>query len=185
MAHVVAGDHAAARLIHRREGALDMSIGCVSNLPGPATMLVVSLFTLGAADAWAQDCRPVYAVGTAPNVVDCPAGHESDFCLIRTSLVDRGGLLTGRLEYLEDSSKGSKHPQEPSLQLYVGVYKITAEQGALEVEEHGIFDSNSLEFAGLGKITGGTGELAGFAGNLTDIGNAKGTMLITGTMCKE
>lgn len=158
---------------------------CTSELPRLATVLVVSLFVLGASEGRAQDCRPVYAVGTAPNVVDCPAGHESDFCLVRTTLVDRGGLLTGRLEYVEDSSKGAKHHQDPSVQLYVGAYKITTERGSLEVQEHGLFDSNSLEFAGLGKIARGAGELAGFAGNLTDIGNAKGTMLITGTICKE
>lgn len=158
---------------------------CTSRLPRHAAVLTVSLLTLGATAAWAEDCRPVYVIGSARDVVDCPAGHEADFCLVRSSLVDRGGLLTGRLEYVEDSSKGAKHPQDPSMELYVGASKITTEQGALELEEHGIFDSNSLEFAGLGKVTGGTGELAGFAGTLTDVGNAKGTVLITGTICKE
>jgi hypothetical protein len=67
--------------------------------------------------------------------VDCPADREADFCIVRTSIVDRGGLLTGSLEYFEDSSKGAKYPEDASMELYVGVTKITTEQDTVEFEE--------------------------------------------------
>jgi hypothetical protein len=154
-------------------------------LPLFVTLLSATLLALGGSDARAADCRSIYVIGNARQVVDCPTDQKFDFCLIRTSLVDRAGLLTGRLEYFEDSSKESKHPQDPSISLYVGVNKITTDKGVLEFTERGLFDSDSLEYAGLAAITGGNGELAGYAGTVTDIGNAKGTVLITGTICKQ
>jgi hypothetical protein len=156
-----------------------------SNLPRTAAMVSTFLLAFGATDAWAENCRSVYVISNVRDVVDCPADRGADFCIVRTSIVDRGGLLTGRLEYFEDSSKGAKHPDDPSMELYVGVSEITTEQGTVEVEERGIFDTNSLEFAGLGKVKGGTGELAGYSGTLTSTGNAKGTGQIEGTICKE
>lgn len=99
---------------------------------------IISVASLGGSDARAADCRSVYVIGNARKVVDCPTDQKFDFCMVRSSLVDRAGLLAGR-----------------------------------------------LEFAGLARITGGTGDLAGYAGTVTDIGNTKGTVLITGTICKE
>ncbi len=158
-----------------------------SRLKLPLLVLLFStaLLIIGGTSAGAADCRAIYVVGNAREIVDCPTDQKFDFCMVRTSLVDRAGLLTGRLEYFEDSSKGSKHPQDPSISVFVGVDKITTEKGVLELAERGIFDSDSSEFASLARITSGTGELAGYAGTLTDIGNTKGTLLITGTICKE
>jgi hypothetical protein len=147
------------------------------------TALIAALLITVNADA--EECRSVHVVGNARDVVECPADQEFDYCILRTNLVDRAGLLTGRLEFFEDFDKGSKHPQDASVNLYVAVARITTEKGALELLERGIFDTNSLEFAGLATITGGTGELAGFTGTLTEIGNSEGTVLITGSMCEE
>lgn len=158
---------------------------CAWRLPRAISVLSVSLLFLGATAASAEDCRSIDVIGNAREVVDCPAGHEDDFCIVRTSLVDRSGLLTGRLEYIDYAAKGSKHPQDPSMQLYVGLSKITTDKGTLDIDEYGIFDSDSLEYAGLGKIAGGTGELAGFAGTVTSSGHAKGSSQIAGTICKE
>jgi hypothetical protein len=157
----------------------------IVRLPPYITLLFASLLLAGGAHAEAEDCRSVHVVGNARNVVDCPADQNFDYCIVRTTLVDRAGLLTGRLEFFEDFDKGSKHPQDSSMNLYAAVAKITTEKGVLELAEHGIFDTNSLEFAGLARITGGTGEMAGFAGTVTNIGNSEGTLLITGTICKE
>jgi hypothetical protein len=147
-----------------------------------AAVLVAAPLITVSADA--EECQSVYVVGNARDVVECPADQEFDYCIIRANLVDRAGLLTGRLEFFEDFDKGSKHPQDASVNLYVAVAKITTEKGTLELLEHGIFDTKSLEFAGLATITDGTGEFAGLAGTLTEIGHSEGTVLITGTICE-
>jgi hypothetical protein len=148
-------------------------------------LLSASFLTTGDKDARAAECRSVHVIGNAREIVDCPQDKEFDFCIVRTSLTDSTGLLTGRLEFFEDFALGSAHPQIPSMNLYVGVTKITTGKGVLELVERGIFDTDSLEFAGLATISGGTGELAGFAGTVADVGNSEGTLLITGTICKE
>jgi hypothetical protein len=162
-----------------------MSMQSRLKLPLIIPLLSAFLLTIGGASADAADCRPIYVVGNAREIVDCPTDQKFDFCLVRSSVVDRAGLLTGRLEYFEDSSQGSKHPHDPSISLYVGVDKITTEKGVVELAERGLFDADSSEYAGLAKITSATGELTGYTGTIADTGNTKGTLLITGTICKQ
>ena len=148
-------------------------------------LLSASVLITSGTNASAEECRSVYVIGNTRQIVDCPADQKFDYCITRTSLVDRTGLLTGRLDFFEDSSRGSKHPDAPSMNLYVGVSKITTEEGVLDLTEHGLFDTDSLEFAGLATITGGTGQLAGYAGTVANVGNSEGPVQITGTICKE
>lgn len=150
-----------------------------------ATFPYVSLLITDGADANAEECSSIYVIGNARQIVNCPADQKFDYCIIRTSLVDRTGLLTGRLEFFEDSSQGSKHPDAPSMNLYVGVNRITTERGVLDLTERGVFDTDSLEFAGLATITGGTGELAGYTGTVANVGNSEGPVQMTGTICKQ
>jgi hypothetical protein len=149
------------------------------------SLLSASLLFTNGTNASAEECRSIYVIGNVREIVDCPADQKFDYCITRTSLVDRSGLLTGRLEFFEDSSRGSKHPDKPSMNLYVGVSKITTQGGVLDLTEYGLFNTESLEFAGLATIIGSTGELAGYTGPVANVGNSEGPVQITGTICKE
>jgi hypothetical protein len=89
------------------------------------------------------------------------------------------------LDYFEDTSKGSEHPQEASINVYSGLTRITTEEGTLDLHEHGVFDPDSAEFAAIARVEGGTGELSGYSGTVISSGNSQGTGRIDGTICKE
>lgn len=150
-----------------------------------ASLLALSPLAPGGIEADARDCRSIHVVTSVREIVDCPADREADFCIARTNVVDRSSLLTGRLDYFEDTSKMAKHPQDPSLEMYTGSTAITTEEGRLEFEEYGIFDPASFEFVALAKVKEGTGGLEDYGGTVISSGNAKGTGLIQGTICKR
>ena len=159
--------------------------------------LIVASSTLGATDARAADrivspmdgnaqagCQSVHAVLAKREIVDCPADQGFDFCFTR-EVVDQAGVLTGRLEFFADSSGDTKLQHAPDQILYTAVTQIVTDSGVVQKEESGVFDTKSKDWAGLSKISGGTGQFEGATGNLASFGNAKGTGLEIGTICKK
>ena len=148
-------------------------------------LLIVRPLMGGGSDARAQDgdCHAIHVIGDKRHVVDCPAGPGFHFCLTR-NLIDMNGLLTGRLDFFQDSSKGSKLEQDPTVEALVGIGTITTETGVLEFSETGLSDTKSPKFVGIAQITSGTGDLAGYSGTLLSMGEPEG-MLMIGTVCKE
>lgn len=149
-----------------------------------ASLALIPLVIGGGSDARAQDgdCHAIHVVGGKRQVVDCPAGPGFHFCLTR-NLIDMNGLLTGRLDSFQDSSKGSKLAQDPTVEVSVGVGTITTETGVMELSETGLSDTKSPKFVGVARITNGTGDLAGYSGSLVSMGDPEG-MLMIGTICK-
>ena len=130
------------------------------------------------------NCRSVHAVLQKREIVDCPARQAYDFCFTR-EVVDRAGLLTGRMEFFSDPSKEAKIEHAPGRLRFHGTVKVVTASGQLRKEENGILDTKSKDWAGLSTITGGTGDFEGATGSLASFGNANGTGLEIGTICKR
>jgi uncharacterized membrane protein len=172
-------------VVHARQGWK----ASVRRHAGVALLALIALSIVqplaGGSDARAQasDCRAIHVIGAKRQVVDCPAGPGFHFCLTR-NLIDMNGLLTGRMDFFQDSSKGSKLEQDPTVEALVGIGTITTETGVLEFSETGLSDTKSPKFVGIAQITSGTGDLAGYSGTLISMGDPEG-MLMIGTVCKE
>jgi hypothetical protein len=52
------------------------------------------------------------------------------------------------------------------------------------MEENGIIDSTTRDWAGLSTISGGTGDFEGATGKLATLGNGDGGGMVIGTICK-
>ena len=99
-----------------------------------APSLALALLTMGSSAAVAQgevvspmrdrgNCQAVHAVQEPRVVVDCPADQESDFCFTR-EMVDRAGIITGRLEYVSDPAKDAEISHSSNEALYGGFIRI-------------------------------------------------------------
>jgi hypothetical protein len=117
-------------------------------------------------------------------VVDCPADQSFDFCMTR-ELIDKAGVITGRLEYFENSTMGAEISHAPSEALYSSSARIVTDEGVLEMAENGVFDTQSKEWAGLASLTGGSGAFEGAAGKLATFGNAEAMGMFIGTVCSN
>ncbi|MDJ0894587.1 MAG: hypothetical protein QNJ92_05560 [Alphaproteobacteria bacterium] len=161
-------------------GALLVASSIATATPARAADRIVS--PMGGNDQ--AGCRSVHAVLAKRVIVDCPADQGFDFCFTR-EVVDQAGVLTGRLEFFTDSSGDAKVQHAPDQVLYNGVTNIVTASGIVRIEESGVFDTTSKDWVGLSKISGGTGQFEGATGNLASFGNAKGTGLEIGTICKK
>jgi hypothetical protein len=170
------------RARHGREASV-RSHARVALLVLIALLIVRPLAGGGVARAQDGDCRPIHVIGAKRQVVECPAGPGFHFCLTR-NLIDMNGLLTGRLDFFQDTSKGSKLEQDPTVEALVGIGTITTETGVIEFSETGLSDTKSPNFVGIVQITSGTGDLAGYSGSLISMGDPEG-MLMMGTVCKQ
>lgn len=163
----------------------------------PTTTLVVACSLAGIADVGAQQqgvpplgdaeepsCQAVYAVASARTVVDCPPEKGFDFCFTR-ELADQTNLITGQMAYFSGAMKSVDHPHDADTTVIAAPVTITTADGVLELEEHALFNSKTLEFAGIETVTGGTGKFEGYSGKLMDVGYAKGKGVWMGTLCRE
>ena len=100
-------------------------------------------------------------------------------------MVDRSGIITGRLEFFADPSKRIEIDHTDDQSLYGGFIRIVTENGDLEMTENGVFDSASTEWAGLSTISGGTGDFEGATGKLATFGNAEGPGMVVGSVCAD
>ena len=129
------------------------------------------------------NCQSVHAALEKRVIVVCPSEQNFNFCITRKT-VDRAGVITGQMEYFEDPSKGAKLQHSPGQMVYGGAVKYVTESGVLRLEENGIFDSTSHDWAGLATISGGTGDFEGATGKLATFGNSRAVGMVIGTICK-
>ena len=126
----------------------------------------------------------MYAVTAARTVVDCPAGKGYDFCFTR-ELKDRANLISGKMAYFSGTMKSVPHPHNADTSVIAAPVTITTADGVLELEEAGVFNTKSLEFAAISTVTGGRGKFKGYSGKLITLGYAKGNSVWLGTLCRE
>ena len=163
----------------------------------PATLFVVACSIVGISGASAQqqgvsplgdaaepNCQAVYAVASTRKIVDCPPGKGYTFCFTR-EVRDQANIISGQLAYFSGPMKSIPHPYDPDTSVIAAPETITTADGVLELEEHGLFNTKSLEFAGIETVTGGTGKFAGYSGKLMGIGYAKGKAVFMGTLCRD
>jgi hypothetical protein len=74
------------------------------------------------------------------------------------------------------------HPHDADTSVTAAPATITTTDGVLKLEEHGLFNTKSLEFAGIATVTGGTGKFEGYSGRLMALGYAKGKAVFMGTL---
>jgi hypothetical protein len=129
------------------------------------------------------NCQSVHAVIGKQVVMDCPSGQVFDFCFTR-ELADRAGVITGKLEYFSNPERAAKLQHAPDQEQYNGTINIVTKSGVLQMEENGIIDSTTRDWAGLSAISGGTGDFEGATGRLATLGNAGGGGIVIGTICK-
>ncbi len=129
------------------------------------------------------NCQSVHAVQEKRVIVDCPAGQIFNFCFTR-KMVDRAGVITGHIEYFSDPSKEAKLQHAPGQTQYSGAVKYVTKSGVLRVEENGISDRKSMDYAALVTISGGTGDFEGATGKLAAFGNTRAVGMVIGTICK-
>jgi hypothetical protein len=137
------------------------------------------------ADSDNPNCTSVYATGTGRTVIDCPAGKAFDFCMTR-DLVDKAGLITGKVEYFSSSKDNTPHPHDSdSLVLYASE-TITTVNGTLEFQESGVFNTKTKEFAVINTLMSGSGQFEGYSGKLMVVGYGTndGEVLWTGKLCQ-
>ena len=130
-----------------------------------------------------SNCQSVHAIQETRMRVSCPTEQNFDFCITR-KMVDRAGVITGHIEYFEDSSKEAKLQHAPGQIQYSGIVKYVTKSGVLRVEENGIVDSTTKDYAALVTISGGTGDFEGATGRLAAFGNSLAGGMVIGTICK-
>ena len=129
-------------------------------------------------------CEAVYAVADVRRPVDCPAGEEFTFCATRT-LTDQANLISGEITLFAGAKEGITHPHNEDTTVYAAAVKVTTSGGELDLEEQGLFNSKTQEFAGIETVMKGTGKFEGFSGKLIVAGYAEGKGVILGTLCRE
>ena len=129
------------------------------------------------------NCQSVHAVQEKRMHMSCPAEQSFDFCITR-NMVDRAGVITGYIEYFSDSSKETKLQHAPGQIQYSGTVKYVTKSGVLRVDENGIWDSTTEDYAALVTISGGTGDFEGATGKLAAFGNSRAAGMVIGTICK-
>jgi hypothetical protein len=93
-------------------------------------------------------------------------------------------VITGKLEYFSNPERAAKLQHAPDQEQYNGTINIVTKSGVLQMEENGIIDSTTRDWAGLSAISGGTGDFEGATGRLATLGNAGGGGIVIGTICK-
>lgn len=164
-----------------------------SSFPKLASSLALALLMIDAPTSVAQEdvmspmrdrgsCQAVHAVQEPRVVVDCPADQSFDFCFTR-EMVDKAGIITGRLEFFADPSKGAEIGHSDNEVLYGGLIRIVTDGGALEMMETGVFDTESKEWVGLSTLSGGTGDFEGATGKLATFGDSESLGMVVGSVC--
>jgi hypothetical protein len=128
------------------------------------------------------NCQAVDATAEPRIVVDCPADQGFDFCFTR-ELVDRAGVLSGRMEVFSDPTKGAEISHNSNQFIYGAFAKIETDEDVLEMDETGIFDAQSKEWSGLATLTRGAGSFEGATGTLATFGDSEAMGRFIGTVC--
>lgn len=136
------------------------------------------------ADADKANCQSVHAIQEERVIVDCPSDQKFNFCFTRKT-VDRAGTITGQMEFFSDPTKEAGLQHAPHQLQYGLVINLVTESGVLQMEENGIWDTESKDWAGLSTISGGTGDFEGATGQLATFGNTDAGGMVIGTICKE
>ena len=129
------------------------------------------------------NCQSVHAFQGKSVIVDCPTGQVFDFCFIK-KMVDQAGVITGHIEYFSDPSKEAKLQHAPDQIQYSATVKLVTASGVLRLEENGIWDSTTKDYAGLVTISGGIGDFEGATGKLAAFGNSHAAGMVIGTICR-
>ena len=169
-----------ARLVHA-PATVALTL-VASTLSSPTLGEETIMSPMGVSDE--SNCKAVEAVQEKRVVVDCPTGQIFDFCFTR-SMEDRAGLISGVWEHFADPTKEAKLQHAPDQIQYNGKVNIVTDVGVLRVEENGIWDSKSKQWAGLSTVTGGTGEFEGATGKLATYGNSGAAGMVVGTVCRK
>jgi hypothetical protein len=159
-----------------------LSFLAVLALPWCALAEVNVVSPMGSGDK--ANCQSVQATQEPRVIVDCPGDQVFDFCFTR-EMVDQAGIISGRMEYFSDPSKAGVLKDAPHQEQYHGVINIVTESGVLQMEEKGIWDSASKDWAGLSTVLGGTGDFEGATGKFASFGNTDGGGLVMGTICHQ